>query len=171
VSRRISGWYVGRPNLLRDVDGWSDLPTQRRFFDSLRSLRMTSFWGTLAQDDTRVCLRERESRRVPTRINSVACKGRLLDVWASPTWWPDKENGRECGRCDTTGVRGCAQRRRDFEPPDDAEDLEDDPALEPLDPEDRAPAEPEDDRDGARAAGADLEDPPERVPTDVEGRV
>jgi hypothetical protein len=65
-------------------------------------------------------------------------------------------------------VRGGAQRRRDFEPPDEAEDLEDDPAL---DPEDRTPEEPEDDRDGARAVGEDLEGPPERVPTDVEGRV
>jgi hypothetical protein len=69
------------------------------------------------------------------------------------------------------GRLGGAQRRRDFEPPDDAEDLEDDPALELLDPEDRAPEDPEDDRDGARAVGEDLEEPRDRVPTDVDGRV
>ena len=110
----------------------------------------------------RVVWRGRPARvddRDPRQDEVAACASR------------QKENGRECGRCDTTGVRGCAQRRRDFEPPDDEEDLEDDPALEPLDPEDRTPEEPEDDRDGARAVGEDLEEPPERVPTDVEGRV
>ena len=40
--RRISRWCVDRSDLLRDDDGWKDLQTLWRFFDSLRSLRMTS---------------------------------------------------------------------------------------------------------------------------------
>jgi len=55
------------------------------------------------------------------------------------------------------------RRGLDFEPPDDAEDLDEDPELRELDPDERAPddlvADPEDERDGDRAD--DEEDRPD----------